>query len=161
MVRGSRLLFRSWQSRSNRERSGMPAGFELAMPGAEDRAHKPSEGYYTFYTDRVDMGLRFSIPQTIQQFGKFFSVSPSQILPNPYAILLSLGVLLKYFGLNICIGRLRRIVQVKKVGLGRFYVNPRPEFQFLGGHPSSHKGWPNRFFFARAPITETWTCDMS
>lgn len=29
-----------------RERSGMPAGFDLAMPSAEDRAHKPSEGYH-------------------------------------------------------------------------------------------------------------------
>lgn len=144
-----------------RERSGMPAGFELAMPSAEDRAHKPPMGYHTFYLDQVDMGLRFPVPQTIQQFCKCYGVSPSQLLPNSYAILLSLGVLLKYFGLKIRIAFLGKIVHVKKVGPGRFFVNPRPEYQFLAGHPSSHKGWPNRFFFVQAPTNYPWTCDMA
>lgn len=99
------------------------------------------------------MGLRFPIPQTIQQFCKCYSISPSQLLPNSYAILLSLGVLIKYFGLKICIGLLRKIVHVKRVGPGRFYVNPKPEYQFLGGHPSSHKGWPNRFSLSKLPST--------
>lgn len=144
-----------------RERSGMPVGFELAMPSAEDRAHAPPEGYHTFYLDQIDMGLRFPVPQTIQQFCSCYGISPSQLLPNSYAILLSLGVLIKYFGLKIRIGLLGRLVHVKKVGPGRFYVNLRPEYHFLGGHPSSHKGWPNRYFFVQAPIDRPWTCDMS
>lgn len=77
-----------------RERSGMPNGFDMAMPDAEARAHTPPEGYHTFYTDQIDMGLRFPIPQTIQQFCQYFSISPSQLLLKSYAILLSLGVLL-------------------------------------------------------------------
>lgn len=144
-----------------RERSGMPAGFELAMPNAEDRAHEPPVGYHSFYLDQIDMGLRFPIPQTIQQFCRSYSISPSQLLPNSYAILLSLGVLIKYFGLKIRMGLLGKIVHVKRVGPGRFYVNPRPEYQFLGGHPSSHKGWPNRFFFVQTPLDHPWSCDMS
>lgn len=66
-----------------RERSGMPAEFDLAMPDAEDRAHKPPEGYYTFYTDQVEMGLRFSIPQTIQQFCKYFPFHRANYYPTP------------------------------------------------------------------------------
>lgn len=45
-----------------RESSGMPEGYDVAMPSASDRAHEPPEGYHTFYTDQIDMILNFSFP---------------------------------------------------------------------------------------------------
>lgn len=49
-----------------RERSGMPAGYDLALPKVEDRANSPPWVYHNFYTKQIDMFLRFPIPKTIQ-----------------------------------------------------------------------------------------------
>lgn len=48
-----------------RESSGLLEGYDKDMPSAADRAHVPPEGYHTFYTDQIDMGLRFPIPKLI------------------------------------------------------------------------------------------------
>lgn len=77
------------------------------------------------------MGLRFLIPEAIQDLCQYYGISPSQLLPNSYATLLSLGVLLKHFGLVVSVSLYLRLIFVKKIGPGRFYISPKTEHKFL------------------------------
>lgn len=107
------------------------------------------------------MGLWFPTAKLIQKVCKYFGLSTSQLLPNSFSILLSLGILFKFFGLSRSTSNMLRFVGIKRVGPWRFFIIPQPEHNFLGGNPSSHKGWLNRYFFVKAPNNEPWFCNMT
>ncbi|KZV14253.1 hypothetical protein F511_44030 [Dorcoceras hygrometricum] len=70
-----------------------------------------------------------------------------------------LGVLLKFFGIPLSTYTLMRLVQIKRLGPGKFYISN----QCVSGNPSSHKGWMSRYFFIRriSSWENPWGCDMS
>lgn len=145
-----------------RERSGMPSDHDILIPEPTDRAHTPPPGYHTFYTNQVTMGLRFPVPSLIRGMCDHFGVSPSQILPNSYATLLSLGVLFKFFGVKLTVNAFLKFVMISRSSMGRFYFSLMPEHpHFLDSNPTSHKGWPNNYFYVRAPKDFRWRCKMS
>ncbi|KZV46421.1 hypothetical protein F511_23627 [Dorcoceras hygrometricum] len=54
---------------------------------------------------------------------------------------------------------LMRLVQIKRLGPGKFYISN----QCVSGNPSSHKGWMSRYFFIKriSSRENPWGCDMS
>ncbi|KZV56013.1 hypothetical protein F511_12712 [Dorcoceras hygrometricum] len=54
---------------------------------------------------------------------------------------------------------LMRLVQIKRLGPGKFYISN----QCVSGNPSSHKGWISRYFFIKriSSRENPWGCDMS
>lgn len=105
------------------------------------------------------MRLRFPIPKIIQKVCQYFGISPSQLLPNFYSILLSLEVLLRFFGFRLSMGLLIMFIQVSRPE--KILYQSQPEHKFLGGLPFFHKWWPNRFFYVQASTNVPWVCDMS
>ncbi|KZV52197.1 hypothetical protein F511_07152 [Dorcoceras hygrometricum] len=112
--------------------------YEVAIPHVRDRAHRPPPGFHSFYVNQIDRGLRFPIPKFITDLCDHLGVSPSQLTPNSFSSLLSLGILLKFFRVPLSIFTIMRLVQIKRLGPGKFYIAN----WCVSGNPSSHKAQP-------------------
>ncbi|KZV54490.1 hypothetical protein F511_27158 [Dorcoceras hygrometricum] len=137
--------------------------FEVVLPGPKERAHRPPRGFHTFYINQPEMGLRFPLPRSIASLCQHIKISPSQLAPNSYSFLLALTVLLSYYNIPLILYVLMQLVQVKRLGPGKFYPSHKGDHAFIKGNPSSHKGWMSRFFFVKrvGKKRDPWMCDMS
>ncbi|KZV22969.1 hypothetical protein F511_33896 [Dorcoceras hygrometricum] len=144
-----------------KDKGGMMGKFEVVIPHPDERAHRPPPGFHTFYMNQIEMGLRFPIPRFIAAFCRHISLSPSQLAPNSYSFLLALAVLLSYHGLPLIPYVLMQLVQIKRLGPGKFYLSHKGDHSFIKGNPSSHKGWMSRFFYAKCDVMrDPWKCEM-
>ncbi|KZV37810.1 hypothetical protein F511_27596 [Dorcoceras hygrometricum] len=105
----------------------------------------------------------FPIPKFITSLCDHIGVSPSQLTPNSFSSLLSLGILLKFYRVSVSTYTLMQLLQIKKLGPWKFYISNKKELGFIGGNPSSHKGWMSRYFFIKHILgrENPWDCDMS
>ncbi|KZV32334.1 hypothetical protein F511_22591 [Dorcoceras hygrometricum] len=144
-----------------KEKGGTRGKFEVVIPHPDERAHRPPLRFHTFYMNQIEMGLRFPIPRFIAAFCSHISLSPSQLAPNSYSFLLALAVLLSYHGLPLIPYVLMQLVQIKRLGPGKFYLSHKGDHSFIKGNPSSHKGWMSRFFFVKCDVMrDPWKCEM-
>ncbi|KZV22955.1 hypothetical protein F511_13025 [Dorcoceras hygrometricum] len=137
--------------------------FEVVIPGPEERAHLPPRGFHIFYMNQLDMDLRFPLPRFIAALCHHIKISTIQLAPKSYSFLLALGVLLRYYNLPLVPYVFMQLVQVKRLGPGKFYLSHKGDHAFIKGNPSSHKGWMSRFFFVKRveKKRDPWKCDMS
>ncbi|KZV56968.1 hypothetical protein F511_18588 [Dorcoceras hygrometricum] len=144
-----------------KEEGGTMGKFEVVIPHPDERAHRPPPGFHTFYMNQIEMGLRFPIPRFIAAFCRHIQLSPSQLAPNSYSFLLALAVLLSYHELPLIPYVLMQLVQIKRLGPGKFYLSHKEDHTFNKGNPSSHKGWMSRFFYIKCDIMrDPWRCEM-
>ncbi|KZV55641.1 hypothetical protein F511_26805 [Dorcoceras hygrometricum] len=145
-----------------KDKAGISELYEVVVPRVEARAHRPSAGFYTFYVNQIDWSLRFPIPKFISSLYAHLEVSPSQLIPNSFSSLLSLGILMKFYRVSCSTYTLMQLIQIKRLGLGKFYISNKKELTFIGGNPSSHKGWMSRYFFIKriSSRENPWGCDM-
>ncbi|KZV47112.1 hypothetical protein F511_21068 [Dorcoceras hygrometricum] len=128
----------------------------------EIKASTLRESDISFVKDKAgisERGLRFPIPKFITSLCDHLEFSPSQLNPNSFRSLLSLGILLKFFRIPISTYTLMRLIQIKRLGPGKFYISNK----CLSGNPSSHKGWMSRYFFIKCISSRenSWGCNMS
>ncbi|KZV48827.1 salicylic acid-binding protein 2 [Dorcoceras hygrometricum] len=144
---------------SIRDKAGIADLYEIVIPHVHARAHCPPAGFHTFYVNQIERGLRFPVPRFITDLCNHLEISPSQLTPNSFSSLLSLGILLKFFRIPLSTYTLMRLVQIKRLGPGKFYISN----QCVSGNPSSHKGWMSRYFFIKriSSRENPWGCDMS
>lgn len=142
---------------------GLPEQYSIVAPGLTDVASSPPEGCHTFFVDQVDMGLRLPLPSFIADLCHHFRISPSQLAPNSYSLLLSVAIVLKFLGFPVSITSLLGIVKINRKTKSKFYFSTVGVKEFVTGYPSSHKGWMSKFFFVRHLSEEenAWPCDMS
>ncbi|KZV21982.1 hypothetical protein F511_41243 [Dorcoceras hygrometricum] len=109
------------------------------------------------------MGLQFLLPRFIATLCQHIKISPSQLAPNSYSFILALATLLRYHNLPLIPYVLMQLVQIKRLGPGKFYLSHKGDHAFIKGNPSSHKGWMSRFFFVKrvGKKRDPWKCDMS
>ncbi|KZV38638.1 hypothetical protein F511_36073 [Dorcoceras hygrometricum] len=144
-----------------KEKGGTRGKFEVVIPHPDERAHRPPPGFHTFYMNQIEMGLRFPIPRFIVAFCRHIQLSPSQLAPNSYSFLLALAVLLSYHEIPLIPYVLMQLVQIKRLGPGKFYLSHKGDHTFIKGNPSSHKGWMSRFFYIKCDIIrDPWRCEM-
>ncbi|KZV34467.1 hypothetical protein F511_28014 [Dorcoceras hygrometricum] len=144
-------------------KTGISELYEVTVPRVEARAHHPHTGFHTFYVNQIDRGLRFPIPKFISSLCDHLEVSPSQLTLNSFSSLLSLGISLKFYRVPISTYTLMQLIQIKRLGPGKFYISNKKELGFIGGNPSSHKGWMSRYFFIKriSSRENPWDCNMS
>ncbi|KZV36380.1 hypothetical protein F511_03821 [Dorcoceras hygrometricum] len=108
------------------------------------------------------MGLRFPLPRFIAVLCQHIKISLSQLAPDSYSFLLDLCVLLRYHILALVPYVLMQLVQVKRLGPGKFYLSHKGDHAFIKGNPSSHKGWMSRFFFVKrvGKKRDPWKCEI-
>ncbi|KZV21008.1 hypothetical protein F511_17488 [Dorcoceras hygrometricum] len=101
------------------------------------------------------------IPRFIAAFCRHIQLSPSQLDPNSYSFLLALAVLLSYHDIPLIPYVLMQLVQVKRLGPGKFYLSHKGDHSFIKGNPSSYKGWMSRFFYIKSDVMrDPWRCEM-
>ncbi|KZV28504.1 hypothetical protein F511_15584 [Dorcoceras hygrometricum] len=137
--------------------------FEVVLPHPDERAHRPPPGFHTFYVNQLDMGLRFPIPMLITSSCHHIKISPSQLAPNSYSFLLALAVLVSYHNIPLIPYVLMQLVQIKRLGPGKFYISHKGDHTFIKGNTSSHKRWMSRFFYIKrdGKRRDPWRCEMS
>ncbi|KZV24234.1 hypothetical protein F511_38751 [Dorcoceras hygrometricum] len=142
-----------------KDKAGISEIYEVVIPHVHARAHRPPAGFHTFCVNQIERGLRFPIPKFITSLCDHLEFSPSQLNPNSFRSLLSLGILLKFFRIPISTYTLMRLIQIKRLGPGKFYISNK----CLSGNPSSHKGWMSRYFFIKCISSRenSWGCNMS
>ncbi|KZV42498.1 hypothetical protein F511_20951 [Dorcoceras hygrometricum] len=123
-----------------KDKAGITSLYEVVIPHIHARAHRPPAGFHTFYINQIDQGLRFPLPTFIASLCHYIGVSPSQLAPNSYSSLLSLGILLKFHGIPLSTYVLMQLVTIKRLGPGKFYISNKKEFGFIGGNPTLIKG---------------------
>ena len=94
-------------------------------------------------------GLRFPLHPFIKNVLQYFNVSPSQLSPNFWGVLVCLIVFFRDKGLRVpSITLLLDFFNVKEASEGFLYISKwataRPIISDL---PSSHKHWKKRYFF--------------
>ncbi|KZV20848.1 hypothetical protein F511_42061 [Dorcoceras hygrometricum] len=144
-----------------KEKWGTMGKFDVVIPHPDERAHRPPPGFHTFYMNQIEMGLRFPIPRFIAAFCRHIQLSPSQLAPNSYSFLLALAVLLSYHELPLIPYVLMQLVQIKRLGPGKFYLSHKGDHTFIRGNPSSHKWLMSRFFYVKCDVmSDPWRCEM-
>ncbi|KZV21275.1 hypothetical protein F511_25678 [Dorcoceras hygrometricum] len=144
-----------------KEKGGTMDKFEVVLPHPDERAHRPPPGFHTFYMNQIEMGLRFPILRFISALCHHIKISPSQLAPNSYSFLLALAVLLCYHDLPLIPYVLMQLIQIKRLGSGKFYISHKGDHTFIKGNPSSHKGWMSRFFYIKChSMRNPWRCEM-
>ncbi|KZV31070.1 hypothetical protein F511_31380 [Dorcoceras hygrometricum] len=97
-----------------RDKAGINDLYEVVIPHVRDRAHRPPPGFHSFYVNQIDRGLKFPISKFITDLCDHLGVSPSQLTPNSFSSLLSLGILLKFFRVPLSTFTIMRLVQIKR-----------------------------------------------
>ncbi|KZV16582.1 hypothetical protein F511_30876 [Dorcoceras hygrometricum] len=144
-----------------KEKGGTMGKFEVVLPHPDERAHRPPPGFHTFYMNQIERGLRFPIPRFIAALCHHIKISPSQLDPNSYSFLLALAVLFCYHDLPLIPYVLMQLIQIKRLGPGKFYISHKGDHTFIKGNPSSHKGLMSRFFYIKCDsMRDPWRCEM-
>ncbi|KZV21149.1 hypothetical protein F511_27420 [Dorcoceras hygrometricum] len=73
-----------------------------------------------------------TVPKFITSFCDHIGVSPSQLTPNSFSSMLSLGILLKFYTVPISTYTLMWLLQIKNLGPGKFYISTKKELGFIG-----------------------------
>ncbi|KZV55907.1 hypothetical protein F511_20169 [Dorcoceras hygrometricum] len=70
---------------------------------------------------------------------------------------------LPYYQAPLSLHLIHDMIQIRQQDVGKFFIRLKPEYGFIKGNPSSHKGWMSRYFFVRRNVREgiAWYCDMS
>ncbi|KZV50167.1 hypothetical protein F511_21928 [Dorcoceras hygrometricum] len=144
-----------------KEKGGTMGKFEVVNPQPDERAHRPPPEFHNFYMNQIEMGLRIPISRFIAAFFCHIQLSPSQLASNSYSLLLALAVLLSYHEIPLIPYVLMQLVQIKRLGPGKFYLSHKGDHSFIKGNPSSHKGWMSRFFYIKCDVMrDPWRCEM-
>ncbi|KZV34363.1 hypothetical protein F511_35745 [Dorcoceras hygrometricum] len=54
-----------------------------------------------------------------------------------------------------------QLIQIKRLGPGKFYISHKGDHTYIKGNPSSHKGWMSRFFYIKCDsMRDPWRCEM-
>ncbi|KZV36637.1 hypothetical protein F511_28586 [Dorcoceras hygrometricum] len=116
---------------SIKEKVGISELYEVVVRHVHARAHRPPAGFHTFYINQIDRGLRFPIHKFITSFCDHIGVSSSQLTPNSFSSLLFLWTLLKFYWVPISTYTLMWLLQIKKLGPGKFYISTKKELGFI------------------------------
>ncbi|KAG8391020.1 hypothetical protein BUALT_Bualt01G0144600 [Buddleja alternifolia] len=142
-----------------RERYHIPVEFKLHLPGPEDRMHLPPRSTRTFCTVHLEASLRFPLHPAIVDIISGFEISPTQLVPNAYRIIICFIILMTRYGIEPTFSRfwsLYYITPSTKTDLGFFYFSPRSGCKTIHKMPSSLGSWKEKFFFVEPPRTKPW-----
>ncbi|KAK9724012.1 hypothetical protein RND81_05G041400 [Saponaria officinalis] len=121
------------------------------IPRGGERPDSLRRGWVCLFSYPFLLGLRFSFPTFIQDFFRYYHLSPGQILPHAWRILLSINALLEDYGWELSIDDVGGHYTVRPVGPGRFTLRTVEGSEGLitlaGG--SNDRGWTHQYIFVR------------
>ncbi|KAH0879608.1 hypothetical protein HID58_067002 [Brassica napus] len=139
-----------------RSRYSLPSFVILLVPTSEERASSYIPGEITVYEDFFDSGLRGVIPALIVGLCYLFEISPSQLNPPAWRILIAIQNLgdLEYLSLGINEVLFAYHLAPLNGGEGRFHLRPRSVLPIVEELPKNdrkepvfNKKWQERYNF--------------
>jgi hypothetical protein len=129
----------------------IPASVHLRVPGPNERANAPRFDELSLYVADFEAGLRLPFHPCIREVLWFLGLSPGQLLPNAWRILVSCSVL--WAAATEDKARLTPEAflychQVSMAAQGWWYFSRRDNTApAIEGLPSANKRWKDKFFF--------------
>ncbi|KZV17102.1 hypothetical protein F511_31248 [Dorcoceras hygrometricum] len=90
----------------------------------------------------------------------WYEVKASLLQESDKAIIRDLSGMSDHY--EIMIPMVEDRAHIRQQDVGKFFICLKPEFGFIKGNPTSHKGWMSRYFFLRRNFREgiAWHCDI-
>ncbi|KAK6153821.1 hypothetical protein DH2020_013460 [Rehmannia glutinosa] len=132
--------------------AGIPAEYELRLPGPTDVPYNPPPGFATFFVEQLEAGLRFPVPDLLGRVSRSFGIPLTQLVPNSIRLLVSFSIIIQHSQEEPTPQLWRTFYQSKTSSTpGFFYFTSKGLAKFIDGTPSSNKNWKKRFFYISSP----------
>ena len=107
-------------------------------------------GEVAFHEAIFHAGLRFPIHPTIRRIIHFYTIYPTQLLPNTWRSIICVVVVWRYYKRTLSLNQCRclhSLFKNPKPNSGWLYFKVRPGKIITKGYANNVKGWKKRFFF--------------
>jgi hypothetical protein len=137
-----------------RSKYQIPDSVTLRVPSAGERACSSSRDEICLYQHAFEAGLRLPFPRIVREILNYFSLAPSQPVPNAWRHLVGSAALWAASSNKktpLTLNTFCYLFQLKKSpsAVGWWYFSPRDREKepLLTDVPSGVKDWKDRFFF--------------
>ncbi|KAL2241617.1 UNVERIFIED_CONTAM: hypothetical protein Sindi_0802900 [Sesamum indicum] len=138
-----------------REKYHIPSDFDILIPAAFDRMHRPPEGFTAFSIKHLDAGLRFPLAPPVAAILNKLGLCPMQLSPNSITHINLFVVMMRYLDLDPSFDNflsLYSFTTSKRSGSrGFFYLSAKPDCGYLSALKSNVGAWLDRYIFIRPP----------
>ena len=133
----------------------IPQSVRIRVPAAHERVDWVVPGWVAIYELMLKDGMRFPIPRLIRDVCDHYEISPSQLMPNAWRVLMSLESISIRHGVECEIGEVLLSYYLKEhdKDKGRYKMITR-----VGRAPiitclrTNDRGWKDRFLFVRGEL---------
>ncbi|GMH07240.1 hypothetical protein Nepgr_009080 [Nepenthes gracilis] len=135
----------------------IPKEMAWRVPGADDRASYPPEGYFTVYEAHLRSGLRLPLPEELQSIMAALQIPIAQVHANAMRYICTLCIFSRKLDQKFRMSGLKVIFKVTQ-GPEWTSLSSRTGIKINTAIHDSLKNWKNRFFFVKVgdkwPIAE-------
>lgn len=127
----------------------IPDEYEILIPRPDQTLYNPPKGYLTFHTQAFKCGWRLPMIPAIEEFFRFTSLCPTQVLPNALGTIICVGVVMALKGEDFHYRKmLLAFTLASSPGIPFFFFNARRGYKFLDRYETSHstKWWPKYIY---------------
>ncbi|KAG8372553.1 hypothetical protein BUALT_Bualt12G0078000 [Buddleja alternifolia] len=78
----------------------IPLDYEIIIPKSDEFMFDPPDGCRTFFMSTLESGLRFPIPEPMENILQHLGLCPAQLMPNSYCLMACFIVIMQLFGLE-------------------------------------------------------------
>ena len=143
-----------------RQKYSLPSSFILRVPSPEDRVSNFIPGQIAVYEAFFDHGFRGVIPSLIETLCEFFEISPSQLNPPSWRLLLAIQNIGNLENLSFGVKEVLYSYHLAPLNgnEGRLHLRPRSGLPIVEEMPRSDrkgsafiKKWQERYVFMALP----------
>ncbi|KAG8384658.1 hypothetical protein BUALT_Bualt04G0140900 [Buddleja alternifolia] len=141
----------------------IPLDYEIIIPKPDEFMFDPPDGCRTFFMSTLESGLRFPIPEPMENILRHLGSCPAQLMPNSYCLMACFIVIMQLFGLEPSWAHFWTLFQINESnvvtgdGLPFYYLAVKKTNRFIDNVRSSNgKNWKTRFFFVKHPPSRPW-----
>jgi hypothetical protein len=141
------------------EKHGVPREFGATPAGDRRACTPPPPGSVCVYAHALETGLRFPLHPFFSEVLSHFGVSPGQLTPNGWRVLVGFVVLCHTTDVPPSLAVFRHFFSLRRKGWYFFRCKQGVGALFTGiKGPKSGKKWKRGFFFLSSPVP--WSCPV-
>ncbi|KAF5731568.1 hypothetical protein HS088_TW18G00248 [Tripterygium wilfordii] len=133
----------------------IPESVEIRPPSNDERADHEVPGWSVFYEIMFKVGIRYPVPSLLAEVCRFYSIAPSQWMPNGLRIIIGIQCLREKENKEFSLRDLLEAYSVKMGDPGRYTLVCRRGKSNLITELTSNDhgiGWKKEYFFARGAL---------
>lgn len=130
-------------------RYSIPIHISLYAPASGERADWKIPGWTCLYKLPFKYGFRFPLPRLMSELCSYHGISPSQLMPNAWRVLMAIEVLTDRYNITFTVAEVLHVYYLKEHphDKGRYQLNVRNGSDHLILGVKEAKRWKEDFFF--------------